>query len=119
MSGDEQLVELTRKLDVTAMEVEYLKSAVTRLEDEGLATRTAVIENELRTIRTDVEILPKLAEQISEMRSAAKTTRLIAGAAAAFLFPLTGWIYSTTLEALRQDIQTQAQVLNAYVEEHP
>lgn len=119
MASEEHLIEITRKLDVTVMEVDHLKTSVTRLEDEGLATRTAVIESELRTIRTDVEILPQLAKEISGMRASAKTARLIAGAAAAFLFPLTGWIYSTTLEALRQDIQTQAQILNAYVEDHP
>lgn len=119
MASEERILELTRKLDVTAMEVDHLKTSVTRLEDEGLATRTAVIENELRAIHTDVEILPQLAKEISEMRASAKTARLIAGAVAAFLIPLGSWIYSTTLESLRQDIQTQAQILNAYVEDHP
>lgn len=110
-------LKLTARIDKTDMEVDHIKESLTTLEDEGLVTRIAVIESELRTIREDVEVLPKLAKAVSELSAFAKTAQTVGGIAVVVLVPFFSWFFNN-IEAMRDDVSEQQQLLQRHLSNH-
>lgn len=105
-------------MDVIETEFQSLRSSFRRVEDEGLGTRTAVIENELEAIKADVAVLPDLAQQIHEMRAGSRMARAIAAAVASVALPLGGWIWTSTVERLHAEIEDQQTLLERHLDAH-
>lgn len=111
-------LKLTARIDKTDMEVDHIKESLTTLEAEGLVTRIAVIESELRTIREDVEVLPTLAKEISKLSALAKTAQTVGGIAVVVLVPFVTWFFNN-VEALRDDVADQQQLINKHLTDQP
>ena len=111
-------LKLTARIDKTDMEVDHIKESLTTLEAEGLVTRIAVIESELKTIREDVEVLPTLAKEISKLSALAKTAQTVGGIAVVVLVPFVTWFFNN-VEALRDDVADQQQLINKHLTDQP
>lgn len=115
MTSDEEILDLTRKIDRTTVEVDQLRATLFRLEEEAIATRTAVIESELKNIKKDVELIPALADEVVKMRAGLQTARWIAGAIGLFVIPISSWLYSTTIDALRIEMEAQRKLIETHL----